>query len=273
MTLTIVDPTDRAHREIVDLARPLVNGLPQSPNHPVFRHTLVRRHGDYVRADGGSAANDLLVTGTHVGTHIDALAHVSHDGLLHGGHDAAAAQVGGSFKVHGVETITPILCRGHLLDIPRVLGVPRCEPGYDITPEVLDAALGDTTVEPGDVLLVRSGWGQLFEDGAAYLGSETGVPGVSEEGARWLAGHRPVAVGADSIAFERLAPGAGHSLLPGHRVLLVEHGIYIIESMDLERLSVTGVPSFLFVAVPLNIPGATGSPIRPLAIIEAGIND
>jgi kynurenine formamidase len=82
--------------DVVDLGRQLRVGMPQSPNHPQFWHTLPRRHGDMTRADGGSAANDMITTGTHVGTHIDALAHVSHDGRLHGGADAEAAGRGGS---------------------------------------------------------------------------------------------------------------------------------------------------------------------------------
>jgi hypothetical protein len=93
---------------VIDLARPMFVGMPQSPNHPQFSHTLPRRHGDMVRADGGSASNDLIVTGTHVGTHIDALAHVSHDGKLHGGADAAAAGRGGRFLDHGVDTKAPL---------------------------------------------------------------------------------------------------------------------------------------------------------------------
>ncbi|MGC1210814.1 MAG: cyclase family protein, partial [Micromonospora sp.] len=71
--------------------------MPCSPNHPGFRMSLIRRHGDMVRPDGGSAANEMIVTGGHVGTHVDALSHVSHDGKLHGGVDAAAAQTGGRF--------------------------------------------------------------------------------------------------------------------------------------------------------------------------------
>ncbi|MGH3274617.1 MAG: cyclase family protein, partial [Streptosporangiaceae bacterium] len=89
---------------VFDLGRPMFAGMPQSPNHPAFTHTLPRRHGDVMRADGGSAANDLLVTGTHVGTHIDALAHVSHGGRLHGGADAQAAGHGGRYLEHGVHT-------------------------------------------------------------------------------------------------------------------------------------------------------------------------
>ena len=255
---------------VVDLGRPMFVGMPQSPNHPQYWHTLPLRHGDMVRADGGSAANDLLVTGTHVGTHIDALAHVSHNGRLHGGDDADAAVRGGRFLEHGVHTIAPMVCRGVLLDVPGALGVQACEPDYEITPDDLDAAERRAGVEvgEGDVALVRSGWGQRFDDGAdAYTGRATGVPGVSEAGARWLADRRVRAAGADTIAFERLAPGEGHALLPAHRVLLVESGIYIIETLALEELAAAGGTEFTFVLVPLNLVGATGSPVRPLAVL------
>ena len=75
------------------------------------------------------------------------------------------------------------------------------------------------------------------------------------------------ALGADTIAFERLAPGAGHALLPAHRVLLVERGIPIMETMVLDELAATGTYEFGFVVAPLNFAGATGSPVRPLAIV------
>ena len=111
--------------QIVDLGRQLRVGMPQSPNHPQFWHTLPRRHGDMARADGGSAANDLITMGTHVGTHIDALAHVSHDGHLHGGIDAAEAGVGGKYVELGVHTIEPMIRRGVLLDVAGTLGTER----------------------------------------------------------------------------------------------------------------------------------------------------
>jgi kynurenine formamidase len=252
-----------------DLGRPLFAGMPQSPNHPEFRLALQRRHGDMVRPDGSSAANEVIVTGGHVGTHIDALAHVSFRGHLHGGVDAQAAQVGGRFSQLGVETIAPMVCRGLLLDIPAALGVETCAPGQEITPADLDAALAliDTAPRPGDVLLVRSGWGQLFDDREAYTGRDTGVPGPGEAGARWLSAHGPRAVGADTIAFECLAPGAGHTLLPAHRHLLVEAGIYIIEAMDLEGLAAAPVREFTFILSPLKLVGGTGSPVRPLAVV------
>jgi kynurenine formamidase len=58
-------------------------------------------------------------------------------------------------------------------------------------------------------------------------------------------------------------------LLPAHRVLLVEHGVHIIETMALEELAAQGVHEFLFVVAPLPLVGATGSPVRPLAVVGA----
>jgi kynurenine formamidase len=256
---------------IFDLGRPMFAGMPQSPNHPPFWHSLPRRHGDVVRPDGGSAANDLIVTGTHVGTHIDAFAHVSHGGRLHGGADASEAGRGGRFMEHGVHTISPMIRRGVLLDVPRALGATECPPAYEISPADLDGAVaaGGVAVGAGDVVLIRSGWGRQFDAGMqAYVGNASGVPGVGEAAAEWLVARQVHAAGADTIAFERLAPFRGHTLLPAHRVLLVEAGIYIVEALALDELAAAGVYEFTFVLVPMNIIGATGSPVRPLAVLS-----
>jgi len=256
---------------VLDLGRPYQQGMPQSPNHPAYTHTLPRRHGDMVRSDGGSAANDLISFGTHVGTHIDALAHVSQDGKLYGGHSAADEQVGGRFMRGGIHEVPPMVCRGVLLDIPRLHGWAACPPAYEITVTDLEAAAAaqKIAIGAGDVVLIRSGWAQRWDDREAYIGAATGVPGISEAGALWLASQKIRAVGADTIAFEYLAEGAGHSRLPAHRVLLVENGINIIETMNLEQLSEENYGEFTFVVSPLNLVGATGSPVRPLALVEA----
>lgn len=269
MTDALLDAL-RAGVRTYDLARPYEIGMPQSPNHPAYWHTLPRRHGDRVREDGGSAANDHITLGTHVGTHIDALAHVSHDGLLHGGVDAAAAQVGGRFVSHGIDEVAPGLRRGLLLDVPATLGVEACEPGYEITVADLEATVERQGVAPqaGDALLVRSGWARRWPDRVAYVGHDSGVPGVGEAGGRWLADHDPAVVGADTIAFEHLAPGKGHAVLPAHRVLLVEAGINIIETMDLEAIAADEVHEFTLVLTPLPLVGATGSPLRPIAVVS-----
>ncbi len=79
---------------VIDLANPIEAGMPVSPNHPGFKMALQRRHGDMVRADGGSAANEMIMIGGHTGTHVDALCHVSHQGALFGGVDAKEALSG-----------------------------------------------------------------------------------------------------------------------------------------------------------------------------------
>ncbi|MFS0894975.1 cyclase family protein [Microbacterium sp. 179-I 3D3 NHS] len=270
MTTALID-TVRRGTEIFDLGRPFVPGMPQSPNHPAYTHALQRRHGDMVRPDGGSAANDFISMGTHVGTHMDALAHVSHCGELYGGVPVEDAVSGGRFSQLGIDTVRPLVTPGILLDIPSARGVEQCDPGYEITPDDLDRAVAVQGVEPreGDVILVRSGWDRNWDDRERYIGRDSGVPGVGEAGAEWLAARRPSAVGADTIAFEQIAPGKGHAVLPAHRVLLVEHGINIIETMNLQRLAESGHRSFVFVVSPLEFVGATGSPVRPLAIVAA----
>jgi kynurenine formamidase len=171
---------------------------------------------------------------------------------------------------HGVHNIAPMVCRGLLLDVPRALGLTECPPAYEITPGDLAAAKHQQQVQlrDGDVVLVRSGWGRRFDEGAdSFVGAARGVPGVGAAGAGWLADHGARAVGADTIAFERLAPGEGHSVLPAHRVLLVERGVYIIEALALDELAAADAHEFTFVLIPLYLVGATGSPVRPLAVM------
>jgi kynurenine formamidase len=256
---------------LVELGQPFFTGMPCSPNHPGFRMTLIRRHGDMVRADGGSAANEIIVTGGHVGTHVDALSHVSHDGVMYGGVDAAEAQVGGSFRALGAEQTPAFLRRGVLLDVAATLGVDVLAPGQGVGAAELEAALDrcGTDLRPGDVALVRTGWAQHFGDAERYLSRADGVPGVTPDGGRWLADAGVSATGSDTTAFEQILPGAGHSVLPVHRILLVENGIHIIEHLALEEASAAGLTAFTFVMAPLRIVGGTGSPVRPVAAVTA----
>jgi kynurenine formamidase len=229
---------------------------------------LARRHGDMVRADGSSAASELIVTGGHVGTHVDALAHVSYHGLLHGGIAADEAQRGGRFARLGIDEMEPVVCRGVLLDVPAVHGSDVLPAAYPINADDLQAA-ADRGVELrcGDAALIRTGWARHFGNATAYLGHESGVPGPTEQAARWLVERGVRVTGADTIAYEHIPAGAGHSLLPVHRLLLVEHGIHIVEVMNLEQIAAAGVCEFLFILAPLKIVGATGSPVRPLAVV------
>ena len=208
---------------------------PACPSRPTIRASctsVTRRHGDMVRADGSSAANDLLVTGTHVGTHIDALAHVSHDGLLHGGAEAGAAMQGGRFMTHGVHTIAPIVRRGVLLDVPR-----------DARHGRLPARARDHRRGAGrrGRAAARRGRGRRCRPHPQRLGAAVrrgrrrptwALLPACRASARKVPGGWPTSACSPPARTpwpsSGCAPGEGHALLPAHRMLLVE-------SRDLHR--------------------------------------
>jgi len=162
-----------------------------------------------------------------------------------------------------------MVCRGVFLDIAALKGKARLDPGEGITDADLQEALGDTPLNEGDVVLIRTGWTQLYSDPVAYTGHKTGTPGVDASGGRWLASHKVRAAGGDTIPFEQVALGPNFYMRPCHGILIFESGIHIIEVLDLEELSKAKVKEFLFILSPLKLVGATGSPVRPLAIVDA----
>lgn len=258
-----------AASRLIDLAQPLDAGIPVSPNHPGYKLALQRRHGDHVRADGGSAANEMLLLGGHTGTHVDALCHVSHRGKLFGDVDAATAQTGGRFTAHGVETIPITVARGVLLDVARLRGVDVMAAGEAVTADDLTAAaqVQGVRVGAGDVVLVRTGWAAHWRTPDVFLGQRDGAPGPDESAGAWLADRRVHMTGAETTAYEHIPAGRGHALLPVHRLLLVERGIHIIEMLNLTELAAAQTWEFGFVLAPLKLVGATGSPVRPFAVV------
>lgn len=253
---------------VFDLSQPFEYGMPRALVHPEFRMTLVRRHGDAYRPDGTSASSEIIITGGHVGTHVDALAHFSLDGKLHGGVPVEEAMKGGRFAVRGIDEFAPALCRGILLDVAAAKGVDVLPGGYGIGADDLADAARSQGVQPreGDVVFVRTGWARNFGDADAFRGFDSGVPGITEEGARFLADFGIRASGSDTINYEQIIPGQGSQVLPVHRHLLVERGVNIIEVCNLEELSAEGIFEFVAVVAPLNIVGATGAPARILAL-------
>ncbi|WP_328551463.1 cyclase family protein [Streptomyces sp. NBC_00358] len=273
--MTVRQPWDAlSGTRVVDLAHPMRRGMPQSPNHPPYRMLLERRHGDLVRPDGGSAANEIVVTGGHVGTHIDALAHVSQDGRLHDGSEAATAQSATGFSRLGIEGFTPYVGRAVFLDIAGLHGVPVLPSAHEVTVEELEGALkrAGTGLRPGEAVLIGTGWSRHWEnpDPEVFTGQRGGVPGPGPAAGEWLAARGPCLVGGETLAFEHIPARSGHSVLPVHGRLLVGAGVHIVETMRLTALAEARVTQFLLVLAPLPLVGATGSPVRPLAVIPAG---
>ena len=179
--------------------------------------------------------------------------------------EAASAQsCQQGFSAHAIDTVAPIVRRGVLLDVAGHAGVDALPADFEITPEQLEeiARAQGIGVERGDVVLLRTGWARYFHDAAKFV-SEVRGPGPARAGAEWLSRRGVFAAGSDTLAFEKV-PDAG---MPVHVHLLVESGIHIIECLNLEELAAAGVWTFLLVAAPLKIRGATGAPVRPLAIV------
>ncbi len=93
-------------------------------------------------------------------------------------------------------------------------------------------------------------------------------PGMAADAARWLAERRVQAVGADNVAWDEVdLTGPEFGVLPGPLLLLAHHGIYSIENLYLEELAAAAAIWFSFICAPLKFVGATGSPVRPIAVV------
>jgi kynurenine formamidase len=257
-----------------DLAQSWRVGMPHYPTHPPYTHSLTKLHGDFVLGNGISSAADAISLGTHTGTHIDALCHYSRDGRIYGGAEVAGLQDWSSGMArHGAETLGLILRRGVFLDVARWADPAPAERDGPLSAETgIDAGMlaraeeaAGARLEPGDVALIRTGWGRYWTEPRRFI-NELKLPGVTLDGARWLSQHGICAAGSDTVAFERMPS----PLMEVHDHLLVECGIHIMECLQLEELSAAGVGELLFVAAPLKLDGATGAPLRPYALAEAG---
>src|SRR5207247_6763616 len=258
-----------SNQRIYDLEQPRYFGAPIFPSHaPGYFYTL-HRHHERGGGEARTSASGFMYTTEHSGTYIDALCHQAENLHLFGGREVdASIQTPHGFTELGVETIAPLVTRGVLLDIARYRGVDHIGAGNPIKYDELEAVAqkqGVSIVE-GDVVLVRTGNGALWQEPAVYL--QAG--GVSGSASQWLASKGVRAVGADNVAWDEVGvvdPDLKVTL-PGHLILLVRHGIYIIENLFLEELARDKCYEFTFICLPLKLRGATGSPVRPIAIVS-----
>ena len=160
---------------IFDLEQPRFAGMPIHEAHqPGYLYVLYRRHADGLQTDPvgpRSSASGLIVAMEHSGTHIDALCHQAECQQLHGGVVAAEATTPHGFSEHGVERIDPIVAPGILLDIPRFRGIDTLHTGDVVMADEIEAcaAKQQVRIEPGSVVLVRTGNGKFWNDPATFL--------------------------------------------------------------------------------------------------------
>ena len=263
---------------IYDLSVDYFIGMPswQAAGDPHYRIWMTHTpHGTVVDDPLGVGADmneHVSYTGsavsmyTHSGTHIDGLNHFGLNGEIWNGFTAAEQLGDRGWRKAGVETMPPIIARGVLLDIAGSKGLDMLTDGYRITVAdiQLAARLQKTELQNGDVVLIRTGRMQVYEDSAQYMKNP---PGLGLAAARYLVEDKgAMIVGADNLSFEAFPSEVATNYIPVHSYLLAQQGAPIIELAWLEEIAQEKVYEFAFIASPLKLRGADAAPIRPLAI-------
>jgi kynurenine formamidase len=212
-----------------------------------------------------SRSGDAIMMYTHSGTHVDTLNHMGLHGRIYNGYTEDEHLGSRHWKVCGAEQHPPVITRGVLLDIAALHGVPMLPDSYGIGAADIEGAMERQGVrlQRGDVALVRSGRMAAWPDAERLIPDE---PGLNLEGAKALADLGVIMIGADNIGFEQGPAEDSVNWQTVHTFLLTQSGIPIIELVNMEELSRDKVYEFAFIAACLKIRGATGSPMRPLAI-------
>ncbi len=261
--------------QVLDLDHAIKMGAPHYPRiQPPYLMSLwtsaqrvvakLRQQG--IKNDPGVNLEHVHMT-FHVGTHIDALGHFTIGQTMYGGRNADEVIGDQGLRELGVEHVPSLITRGVLLDLAHLDGGDFLAAGRAIGPEDLQNCLNKSAIElkPGDVVLLRTGWGRFFsQDKARYVAGE---PGINLAAAQWLSARGVCAIGADNMAVEVMPGVEGDISMPVHQHCLVEKGIYLIENLRLDDLVAASAVEFCFILLAARFQGATGCPVRPVALV------
>jgi kynurenine formamidase len=224
------------------------------------------------------SSEDVVELALQCATHWDSLAHVSYRGVIYNGYPADSVTEAGAGRC-GIHLVRTLVTRGILLDVARARGVDVLEPGHPISPEDLDAALelARVAIEPGDVVLVRTGQmvhlrlGHAADDPGRDLVAYTWpTPGLTMATAEWFHARDVAAVATDTLPLEVFPGEDGDIYLPVHLLHLVEMGMTQGQNWVLDGLAETcaadGAYDFLLDATPLPFTRGLGSPLNPVAL-------
>lgn len=219
-------------------------------------------------------ADDKISAYLQGSTQYDALGHVWYDGQIWNGYDARTT-VGGLDKA----SVAPIaergiVGRGLLLDMARYRGKENLDKAETFSHEDLEACASaqGVTIEPHDILVVRTNFLKLFFDlGKEFYDGfcEAGLS-YSPELVQWFHDKEVPNLVTDTIGNECTYDPNNGFALPLHCALMRNLGVALTEICDLEKLAAScaddGQYTFLYAAAPLKVHQATGSPVNPLAI-------
>jgi kynurenine formamidase len=236
---------------LIDLSMEVFQGMMTYPN--VAKPVIVEMESyrDMARSIGTDqygvdeiTNHCLIVTGDHIGTHIDSWGHVNP-------------------KAPRAEAIPIDLCYGDGV----VLDFTHKGPGDEITTADVEEAerkLGGYKIKPRDIVLLRTDAANRRFD-KSYL---TDHPGMTKEAVHWLLDRGVMVMGIDAIGFD--PPVAKmferKKFWEAHRVMR-EREYYHLENMcNLDQIPVTH--GFKVSVLPIKYRGASASPVRAVAILE-----
>ncbi len=243
---------------LYDLGRVLDERAPVFPGR-YFRQTLVST-GHHANARMPVGENDVnwitevFAGTTQLGTHLDTLGHLQMGERGYGGYTVAELAGPSGLMRLGAETVPQIVTRGWLVDVaPLGRG--------DVIPLDAVAALEP---QPGDAVFFHTGWGARWDDADAYLSGEPG-PGLAV--AEWLVEHAVALTGCDTWSYGPVPAENPARPFEVPQTLNVEHGVYVVENLDLSALAADGVREFALVLTFPKLRGATGAWTSPIALV------
>jgi kynurenine formamidase len=210
--------------------------------------------------------DDLMNLWMGIGSQIDGLGHMGENHVYYNATHAREFVTPTGLTRFSIHDLPPIVTRGILLDMTKLLGKNPLPEGTAINqPEIERAAkAANVQIESGDVVLLHTGWLDIMDtDPDRFM---AGQPGLGLSGARYLAQLGVVAVGADNWALEVIPAEKDSEIFPVHPELLAKNGVYILENMDSRELARDSVTEFLFVLGQPRFEGAVQAVINPVAI-------
>jgi len=251
--------------EVFELGRVLSESMPLSAGRR-FEILTKRTRNDPGTNHRGSNEELVVAEIGQVGTQFDTFSHQMIGSTMYNCFTLEETATRSGFSKLGVEQVGALITRGVLIDVASLKHVPVLAENYQITPQDLQQALAEQklSLNPGDAVLVHTGWGTLWgKDNARY---QRVSPGLGTAAAEWLAKQDPMLVGADNSAVE-ITPNPNPQLAgPVHQIMLVVNGIHLLENLRLDELASKRVHEFALVVEPLKIQGGTGSTVAPIAI-------
>jgi kynurenine formamidase len=224
-----------------------------------FRQTLVStaHHANAAMPVGENEVNwiiEVFSATTQIGTHLDSLGHLQMGERGFGGLSVAELAGPSGLNHLGAETIPQIVTRGHLVDVAPL------ERGAVISVD----AVRDLDVEPGDAVLFHTGWGTYWDDADTYL---SGEPGPGLELAAWLAERGVALTGCDTWSYGPVPAVNPARPFEVPQRLNIEHGVFVVENLDLSALAADGVRNFALILTFPKLRGATGAWTTPIALV------